>query len=137
MKPVQNNKLVSRMPTIGFLLVAAAFLAKHIGVSPIAACFLAGFGSAWIGLGILGVFMKKLSPDYVKKQEINQKDERSIQIREKSGYISYLITLFSFAVLEFIFLLTDNNIACVFTIGAMALHIASFFIALCYYNRKI
>ena len=136
MKPVKN-KLVSTMPAIGFLLVAASFLAKHLGVNPIAACFLAGFGSAWIGLGVIGVFVKRLNPEYLKGQEINQKDERYIQIREKSGYIAFLVTLFSFAILEFVFLLADNDIACILTIGAMAVHIASFFIALNYYNKKI
>jgi len=136
MKPI-NTKLTASMPVIGFVLLASSFLLKHLGVNMIAACFLAGFGSAWIGLGVIGVFMKRLNPEYLKKQEINKKDERNVQIREKSGYITFLITSFSFAVLEFVFLLTDNNIACVLAIGAMAIHIASFFIALFYYDKKI
>ena len=136
MKPI-NTKLAASMPVIGFLLLAASFLTKHLGVNMIATCFLAGFGSAWIGLGVIGIFVKRLNPEYIKKQEINQKDERNIQIREKSGYITFLVTLFSLAILEFVFLLTDNDIACMLTIGIMAVHIASFFIALFYYGKKI
>jgi len=136
MKPI-NTKLAAIMPAIGFLLLAASFLAKHLGVNLIATCFLAGFGSAWIGLGVIGIFIKRLNPEYLKKQEINQKDERNIQIREKSGYITFLVTLFSLAILEFVFLLTDHDFACVLTIGAMSIHIASFFIALFYYDKKL
>ena len=136
MKPI-NTKLATAMPVIGFLLLTASFLAKNLGASPIACEFMAGIGSAWIGLGVIGVFIKRQKPEYARKMEINQKDERNIQIREKSGYVSYLVTLFTLAILEFVFLLTDNEFACILTIGAMAVHIVSFFIALFYYNKKI
>jgi len=136
MKPI-NTKLASSMPVIGFLSLAASFLIKHLGANMIAVCFLAGIGSAWVGIGVIGVFVKRSKPEYVKKQEINQKDERNIQIREKSGYITYLITLFSLMILAFVFLLFDNNLACILTIGALAVHIVSYFIALSYYNTKL
>ncbi|MDR2712679.1 MAG: hypothetical protein LBB91_06145, partial [Clostridiales bacterium] len=81
MKPI-NTKLAAFMPTIGFLLLAISFLLKHLGVPIIACEFLAGIGCAWGIMGVIGIFIKRLKPGYVKKQEISQKDERNIQIRE-------------------------------------------------------
>ena len=136
MKPI-NTKIAAAMPVVGLLLLAASFLLKSIDAGTAAAGFTAGIGSAWIGLGVLGLIIKRLRPEYVKKLETEQKDERNMQIREKSGYVSFLATLFSMVVLEIIFLLTDNDIACILVIGAMAVHIASFIIALFYYDKKL
>ena len=135
-KPI-NTKLASAMPIIGFLLLAASILMKHIGTNIIATCFVSGIGCAWVGLGVIGIFIKRLKPEAVKKMEIDQKDERNIQIREKSGYVSFLITLFSLMLLEFTFLILDNDFACILTIGVMAIHLLSFFIAQFYYDKKI
>lgn len=137
MKSVKNSKLVSAMPLIGVLLVAAAFWANHLSINTIACVFISGIGCTWVGLGVLGIFIKELGSEYLRKQEINQKDERNIQIREKSGYLAFAVTLLSLAILEFVFLLTDNDIACIFIIGAMIIHIGSFFIALFYYGKKL
>jgi len=135
-KPI-NTKFASTMPVIGFLLLAASFLMEHLGVNLIAACFVSGIGCAWVGLGVIGVFVNRLKPESVKKMEIDQKDERNIQIREKSGYVTFLITLFALMLLEFTFLILDNDLACMLTIGVMAIHLLSFFIALFYYDKKL
>ena len=121
-KPI-NTKLASAMPVIGFLLLAASFLMKHLGANLFATCFVSGIGCAWVGLGVIGIFVKRLKPESVKKMEIDQKDERNIQIREKSGYVTFLIL--------------DNNLACILTIGVMAIHLLSFFIALFFYEKKL
>jgi len=114
-----------------------SFLLKHLGIPVISCTFLAGIGCAWVGIGVIGIFIKRLKPEYIKKQEIQQKDERNIQIREKSGYASWLVTLFSLMILELVFLIIDNDVACMLTIGVMAVHIASFFVALFYYDKKL
>jgi len=135
-KPI-NTKLGSAMPIIGFLLLAASFLMKHLGVNLIAICFVSGVGCAWVGLGVIGIFVKKLKPESTKKMEIDQKDERNIQIREKSGYVTFLITLFTLMLLEFTFLVLDNALACILTISVMAIHLLSFFIGLQYYDKEL
>ena len=135
-KPI-NTKLASAMPVIGFVLLAVSFLLKNLGANLIATCFIAGIGCAWVGLGVIGIFIKRLKPESVKKMKIDQKDERNIQIREKSGYVAFLITLFTLMLLEFTFLVLDNDLACILTIGVMAVHLVSFFIGLFYYDKKL
>ena len=135
-KPI-NTKLTSAIPVVGFLLLATSFLMKNLGANLFATCFASGIGCAWVGLGVVGIFVKRLKPESVKKMEIDQKDERNIQIREKSGYITFLITLFTLMLLEFTFLILDNDLACILTIGVMAAHLLSFFIALYYYDKKL
>ena len=135
-KPI-NTKLASYMPIIGSGLLSLSFLLKHLGANLIATCFVAGIGCAWVGLGVIGIFVKRLKPESVKKMEIDQKDERNIQIREKSGYVTFLITLFTLMLLEFVFLVLDNDIACILTIGVMAVHVVSYFIGLLYYDKKL
>jgi uncharacterized membrane protein len=110
---------------------------SQLGISPSACAFLSGLGCAWVGMGVIGIFIKRMRPEYVRKQEISKKDERNIQIREKSGYLAFLITLFVFTVLELVFLMLDNELACILTICAMAIHIASFFLARSYYDKKL
>jgi hypothetical protein len=132
-----NQKLVPRMPAIGCLLVGISFAMSQLNANPEACAFLAGLGSAWAGMGVIGILIKRMRPAYAKTYEINQKDERNTQIRKKSGYLSFLLTLFVFTVLELVFLILDNEPACILTICAMAIHIASFFIARLYYGRKL
>lgn len=137
MKPGSKNKLTSSLPYVGFLLVALAILAKHHGASVLFCCALSGFGSAWVGLGVFGVFLSKLSPKRVKQMEIDQNDERYIQIREKSGYASYLITMFILTIGIFLSFALDNSLACILAMSALAIHIAVFFIALFYYDKRL
>ena len=135
MKPV-NSKIAHYMPYIGVVLLALSFVLKHLFV-PILACdFLAGIGCAWVGMGVVGVLIKRFKSDYAKKKEIEQKDERNIQIREKSGYISYLVTLFSLMVVIFMFFVLDDTIACILSYGVLMIHIVSYFVALSRYNKK-
>jgi uncharacterized membrane protein len=137
MKPRINQKLIQYMPAIGCLLVGVSFVMGQLDVNPDAYAFLSGLGCAWIGMGVIGILIKRIRPEYVKRHEINQNDERNTQIREKSGYVSFLVTLFAFAVLELVFLMLNNKLACLLTICAMAIHIASCFIAQLYYGRKL
>jgi uncharacterized membrane protein len=88
-------------------------------------------------MGIIGAFIKRLNPQYIKKMEINRGDERYIQIREKSGYVTFIITMFSMSILELVFLVMDNYAGCILILAAMTVHVASFFIALFYYGKKI
>ncbi|MDR2519570.1 MAG: hypothetical protein LBC69_00700 [Eubacteriaceae bacterium] len=135
MKPVKNYKLISAMPAIGIFLVVASFAAKRLGVDMAACAFMSGIGCAWVGIGVFGIFIKRLKPEYAKRQEIEQKDERNIQIRTKAGYVSHCMALVAMTALEFVFLVMDNDFACILTICAMTVHVMSFFAAMLYYNK--
>jgi len=136
MKPI-NKKMLFVLPVIGFLLVVLSFAAKSLGVPEAARGFVAGLGGAWVGLGAVGAILQRLNPTYVKKMEIMQKDERNTFIRLKSGYIAFMVTLFSLAVLAFTFLLLDNDLACALTLCAMAVHVGGFFVAMLVYDKKL
>jgi len=132
-----NTKMLSILPVIGFFLIVVSFAAKFLGAPEHACCFVAGLGCAWVGLGAVGAIMQRFNPEYVKKLEIQQKDERNTVIREKSGYIAFLVTLFTLAILAFVFLLLDSDLACALTLVAMAMHVGSFFVAMLVYEKKL
>ncbi|MCL2545148.1 MAG: DUF2178 domain-containing protein [Clostridia bacterium] len=135
-KPV-NKKLLDFFPIAGALLVAASFAAKYLGASDAARGFMAGLGCAWVGVGAAGAIIQRLNPEYAKKMAILQKDERNVLIREKSGYITFLVTLFTLAILAFTFLMLDSDLACALTLAAMAVHVGSFFAAMLVYGKKL
>ena len=95
----------------------------------------AGFGSAIIAVAAVNLLLIKRNPDKKKQQEINEKDERFIKIREKSAQSTWYVTLFSLLALEFAFLFFDYLIPCYVVIGAMAIHVGSYFIFI-YRNSK-
>jgi len=132
-----NKTLLSLLPALGFLCVAASLLAKHFGLNESFCGFLSGLGSAWVCFGVVGAILKRVNPAYVKRQEIEQKDERNIQMREKAGYVAFITTLFVFVLLGLVFLLLDNRLACILTLCAMAIHLLGFFAALFFYDKKI
>jgi uncharacterized membrane protein len=135
-KPV-NQKLLDFFPIIGALLVAVSFVAKRLGAPDAARGFMAGTGCAWVGLGMVAALIERLRPGYKKEMEIMQKDERNTLIRLKSGYITFMLTLFSLTILTLVFLLLDNDLACALTLAAMAVHVGSFFVAMLVYDKKL
>ncbi|MDR1028773.1 MAG: DUF2178 domain-containing protein [Clostridiales Family XIII bacterium] len=137
MKPWVDKKLIPIMPALGCCLIGVSFLMSQLKVNPSACDFLAGIGCAWVGMGVVGILIKRMRPAYAKQREINKRDERNMQISEKSGSIAFLVSSFSFSVLAFVFLVLDYELACVLALCAMAVHIASFFIALFCYRRKL
>lgn len=97
--------------------------------------FAAGLGSSWVALGIVGLIRFKLKPELVKQGEINEKDERLIHIREKSGNLAFFISVFANVAVVFTFLIMDNLTACFIVITSMLLQWIIYFIAL-YMNNK-
>ncbi|MCL2810759.1 MAG: hypothetical protein FWD25_02595 [Clostridia bacterium] len=136
MKPI-NTKMLSTLPVIGFVLIVLSFAIKFLGVPESACCFIAGLGCAWVGLGAVGAIVQRLNPQYAKKLEIQQKDERNMVIREKAGYIAFLVTLFALAMLAFVFLLLGSDLACALALVAMAVHVGSFFVAMLVYDKQL
>lgn len=132
-----NAKLAAAFLSAGLLMIIVALILQRFEMHAQAISFLIGAGAAWIGLGILGMVIHKIKPAHAKQQEIAKKDERNMQIREKSGYISYWINMFALFILEVVFLLTNNEFACILTISVMFIQAVSFFAALHYYQNKL
>ncbi|MFA6648117.1 MAG: hypothetical protein WCS32_05715 [Candidatus Izemoplasmatales bacterium] len=123
---------------IGVLLKLV--LPENEGIQDTLLGVLSGFGGGIIGVGVVNILLKKLlekNPEKAKQYEINEKDERNITLREKSGYATWYSTLFILSAVSMTFVILDYMVAGFVAIGAMFLHIISFFIYLSVYNRKI
>jgi len=132
-----NTKMLAAFPIIGFVLVILSFAIKFFDAPEAVRGFMAGLGFAWVGLGAVGAIVQRLNPGYAKKLEIMQKDERNAAIREKSGYVTFLVTLFALAILTVVFLALDSGLACALALVAMAVHVGSFFVAMVVYDKKL
>lgn len=92
-----------------------------------------GCGSGITGLGALLM----VNPKMAKVYEINEKDERNIRLREKSGYTTWYITQFVLCVMVFVFLLLDYKVPCWIALGALLIHNGSFLVSLAIHSKKI
>ena len=97
----------------------------------------AGIGFAWIVYGGINLYYLKKRPDIIKLQEIAEKDERNIIIREKAGYCTFIITLFTLVIVEFAFLILGYKLSSIFIVIVLMIHICTFLIGLKYYNDRI
>lgn len=121
---------------LGLVLMLSGILVEYFVGESRYLGFASGFGAAMIGVGIMNLFLITRKPEVIKQQEINQKDERFVKIREKSAYATFFVTLFSMAAVEMIFLFMDFLIPCFIIIGLMAFHVISFFVSIYHYNKK-
>lgn len=87
-------------------------------------------------MGCVGMVSLKRKPEDIRQQEINEKDERFIKIREKSAYATFYVTMIGLSVVELVFAWLEYLIPCFIIIGLMAVHIISYFVFLYRYNRK-
>jgi len=86
---------------------------------------LSGFGAGIMGVGVVFIIRKRLiekNPEKAKEYEINEKDERNIQINEKAGYATWYVTLFALAAMSLAFLIMENMIASLLSLGVLLVH---------------
>ncbi|MDD3315346.1 MAG: DUF2178 domain-containing protein [Syntrophaceticus sp.] len=122
---------------LGMVLMLSGILVEYLVGESRYLGFASGFGAAMIGVGVMNLFLITRKPEVIKQQEINQKDERFVKIREKSAYTTFFITLFGMAAVEMIFLFMDYMIPCFIIIGLMAVHVISLFVFIYHYNKKL
>jgi len=100
--------------------------------------FTAGFGNSWICLGAVFTFLSRnQSAEKIKKREINQKDERNIAIREKSGLFAYIITVFLMTILMFTFIFLNIMLAFWLVFAFLMIIIFSFIGLTFYFDKKL
>ena len=142
-KPLFNKSKVAfiSLVCLGIVLMIAGAIANYyleddsLGGRMLGAG--AGFGSAIVAVAAVNLILIKRNPDKQRQQEINEKDERSIRIREKSAQSTWYVTLFSLLALEFAFLFLDYLIPCYVVIGVMVIHVVSYFIFIYRNNKKL
>ena len=101
---------------------------------------LTGFGSGIVGVGVVSILRKRTienDPQKAKQYEINENDERNIQIREKAGYATWYTTLFMLAAISMTFVVLDYKVAGFISLGALFIHIISLYVYINIYNKKI
>jgi len=122
---------------LGIIFVALSILINLIAMNSVYSGGVAGFGFVWIVYGVINLYYLNKRPDIIKLQEIGEKDERNITIREKAGYSTFVITLFTLVILEFALLNLGYKLASILTVIVLMIHICTFLIGLKYYNDRI
>lgn len=91
---------------------------------------LTGMGAAFIGVSVVRLIKVKIStPEKLKAEEIEKKDERNIQILRKSYTIVAISSVFLFVVIALLFLAMNYMIPAFIALGCMYIEIVIFFIA--------
>lgn len=91
---------------------------------------LSGIGATFISISIFGIIrLKTSSKEKLKAEEIEQKDERNVQILRKSYTLVAVSSLFLFIAITFLFLALDYMIPAFIAIGCIYAEIVIFFIS--------
>lgn len=97
-----------------------------------------GLGGAFAAVGIIRLIRyKRTTPEKLKQEEIELKDERNVQILRISHTVASTTATILFAVMAFVFVWLDYRIPAFISIGAMYIQVLTFFITNKYYNRKM
>ncbi len=91
---------------------------------------LTGIGGAFIVVGLIRfIKFKTSSPEKLKAEEIEKRDERNILIFRKSYTLVAVSSIFLFIAIIFLFLALDYMIPAFIAIGCLYVEIAIFFIS--------
>lgn len=140
-----KNQPKSYIFYMGIIIFAIGLLLKFLipesdGALQTLPFVLTGFGAGIIGVGVVNIFRKRMidnNPQKAKQYEINEKDERNIRIREKSGYAAWYTTLFMLSAISLTFAILDYKAAGFISLGALFIHAISLFVYINIYNKKI
>ena len=140
-----KNKLKTYTFNIGVISFAVGILLRYIlpetdGVLKSLPHILSGFGAGIMAVGVVFIFRKRAierNPEKAKEYEINEKDERNIQINEKASYVAWYVTLFTLAALSLAFLIMDNMTACLLSLGVLFAHKISLLICVGVFRKKL
>jgi uncharacterized membrane protein len=140
-----KNKIKSYTFNVGIISLAVGIALRYIfpeagGIPESLPHILSGFGAGIMGVGVVFIIRKRSienNPQKAKEYEINEKDERNIQINEKAGYATWYVTLFTLAVLSLAFLIMDNMTACLLSLSVLLVHKISLMICVSIFKKKL
>jgi uncharacterized membrane protein len=136
MKPITKNA-GKFLFGAGWALLLFGTVAKIFDYGQSVSGFALGVGCGFIAVGTALMYRRFRNPKQAREEEIVQKDERFIKIREKSAYAMYFVTLFALAIVVFVFLCLDYTIPGYIAIGLIAVHSIGYFIFLHLNNKKL
>jgi len=137
----KSKKLFTYLVGLGLLLMAAGAVLggfmKDDSLGSRIIGFGAGFGSAIVAVAAVNLILLRRNPDARREQEINEKDERHINIRERSAYNTFFVTTFSLFAAAFVFMCLDYWVSCFITIGLLFIHCISYFVFLHHNSKRL
>lgn len=97
-----------------------------------------GLGGAFLVISAIRLIAYKIkSPEQLKQEEIELKDERNIQILRISYTMVALISILLFASMTFLFLALDFLIPALVAVGGLTIDMIVFLITYSIYSKKI
>ena len=133
----KSERVCMLMVCTGLLMLTAGSLLRGNEVNNRLFEFLGGVGGAIVAVGSVSLIRLRVNPKSVKEQEISDKDERNIKIREKSAYSTFFITLIALSITELVFVVLDNVTACFVVTIVMGIHVLSYLLLLHFNNNKL
>ncbi len=99
---------------------------------------LTGFGCGVLGVGAFHMIRRRLSsPEKIRQREIEQKDERNIQITRAAYTMAACGAFILFALMGFLFTFLGEFTACWIAIGAMYVDILVFVLSYIFLQKKM
>ena len=120
-------------------IVLRVFLPNATGALAALPYALLGCGAGIIGVGVVYMLqgrMHKDDPSWQKQQKIEEKDERNIRIREKSGYSVWYISIFTLGALTLTSAVLGQGIATWLAMAVLLIHCISYFVFIGLNNKK-
>ena len=97
-----------------------------------------GLGTAFIVIGIISIIkMKTITAEKLKKKEIEQNDERNIQVLRAAYSVVASASIFIFAILAFVFVGIGYKVPGIMMVVAMYVEVLIFFITYKINNKKM
>ena len=133
-KSNQNKKTYIGLIVIGILtIIFGMIFEQYVDSTPnlkMTAGMLSGIGGAIAAIGVIHLIkIKKSTPETLKAEEIELKDERNIQVLRATYSVVAAASILIFAIFAFIFLLLDYMVAAWITISGIYIEVVIFFIA--------
>jgi len=134
-KSYQNKNFYIGLIVIGFLsiifgVVFEQYIPENAHNLSMTAGMLSGIGAAFTAVGVIRLIkFRKSSPEKLKAEEIELRDERNIQILRATYSVVAGASILIFAILAFVFLLLDYMVPAWITISGIYVEVIIFFIA--------
>lgn len=124
----------------GILFIGGGILVHWLvydNSQPVILGALSGIGGAWIGISARKLYYYRKNPEVIKKEYVNEHDERNIAIRGRAANMSVIMTMVVLAVAELLLMLLDMKIAAVIVFVALLIHILSYFAFIVFWSKRI
>jgi hypothetical protein len=140
---MMKKNIKSNIFVIAICLIISAlslYLSFTLNLTSFSKGVFAGFGFsilAMIIISVVNMILKLRYPEEMRKKEMLAKEERSLMIKEKAGFITSSISFATYAIVIFILSLKniDMNIILLVWTGMM-IDLVVFIVMLFYYNKK-